>query len=40
MYRYTEVPSGAAIDDEFGYPSIEYGYDANEQSELDLRSLK
>ncbi|MDA0596882.1 MAG: MFS transporter [Chloroflexi bacterium] len=38
MYRYTEVPSGAAIDDEFGYPSNQY--DANEQSERDLRSLK
>jgi MFS family permease len=38
QYRYIEVPSGAAVDDEYeSYPSE---YDLDEQIELDLRSLK
>jgi sugar phosphate permease len=38
QYRYIEVPSGAAVDDEYDYYPI--GYDQDEQVEIDLRSLK
>ena len=38
MYRYTELPSGAAIDADYDFPRVDY--DLNEQIEMDLRSLK
>jgi ENTS family enterobactin (siderophore) exporter len=38
QYRYIEVPSGAAVDDDYDYAPIQF--EPNEQHEADLRSLK
>ena len=43
QYRYTEVPSGAAVDDEYGYkytPELPYWYIEEDHLEVDLRSMK
>jgi predicted MFS family arabinose efflux permease len=41
QYRYIEVPSGAAIDDEYGYePELPDWFTQEEQRDMDLRELK